>query len=690
MPLTLAHYAEAKGLDIAQLKALGLSDHSDARGAYVRIPYFSETGKEIAVRQRFELDGPNRFRWRTGAKPFLYGLDRLAEARAKGFVVLVEGESDCHTLWQAGVPALGLPGAGLWRETRDAAHFEGIATIYVAHEGDRGAQTIIEWLAKSSIRHRAQLVAFDQGAKDASALYLADRSGFADAFAAKLKEARPWSEIEATRVSADEARAYETARALAHDGDILGRLCENLSEVGLVGEDRNACVLYLALTSRLLKKPVSIAYKGPSSGGKSFAVERVLAHFPGDAVVAITSMSEKALIFMDDELSHKHLVLAEADGAAGEFQDYLVRTLLSEGRLEHRMAEKSEHGIVGRHIVKEGPTGLVLTTTKVKLHPENETRLISLTANDTPEQTRAILAAIALRDETAEIHAQWPALQAWLAHGERRVVIPYGGALARLVSDGAVRMRRDFGAVLSLIEAHALLHRATRGRDVEGQIVATLADYAAVRALVFDLIAEGVAATVPAHVREAIEAVRDLGGDRANPVPLAQITARLKIDKSSAARRCVAAKLGGYLVNEQTIRGREALYRLGEKLPADEPVLPPLDALTLAHQGVGRGVLYPPEMSRNTTHGSNGVARHLEGIDHPPPRLRCEASEGSHAVVPSAKAGTVSAATAWQAPPYPDFEERAAILEYDQGLSREEAEAAAVASLEEARRKRRA
>ena len=29
----------------------------------------------------------------------------------------------------------------------------------------------------------------------------------------------------------------------------------------------------------------------------------------------------------------------------------------------------------------------------------------------------------------------------------------------------AVRLRRDFGAVLGLIRAHALLHQATRGRD---------------------------------------------------------------------------------------------------------------------------------------------------------------------------------------------------------------------------------
>ena len=32
-----------------------------------------------------------------------------------------------------------------------------------------------------------------------------------------------------------------------------------------------------------------------------------------------------------------------------------------------------------------------MTTTQVKLHPENETRLFSLPVDDTPEQTKRVL-----------------------------------------------------------------------------------------------------------------------------------------------------------------------------------------------------------------------------------------------------------------------------------------------------------
>jgi hypothetical protein len=58
----------------------------------VRIPYYGPNGEELAVRFRIGLDG-DRFRWKSGTKPCLYGLHRLAMVQAAGYVVLVEGES---------------------------------------------------------------------------------------------------------------------------------------------------------------------------------------------------------------------------------------------------------------------------------------------------------------------------------------------------------------------------------------------------------------------------------------------------------------------------------------------------------------------------------------------------------------------------------------------------------------------
>jgi hypothetical protein len=234
-----------------------------------------------------------------------------------------------------------------------------------------------------------------------------------------------------------------------------------------------------------------VALKGPSSGGKSFLVEQVLSFFPKGAYYALTAMSDRTLAYSEEPIKHRFLVIYEAAGMSGEFATYLMRSLLSEGCLRYETVEKTSEGMKPRLIEREGPTGLIVTTTAVKLHPENETRLLSLTVTDTQDQTRAVMAALAEEaGEAAPDLATWHALQIWLESAEHRVCIPYAKKLAELIPPVAVRLRRDFGALLNLIRAHTLLHQASRERDAEGRIVATIEDYAAIRALVADLVSE--------------------------------------------------------------------------------------------------------------------------------------------------------------------------------------------------------
>ena len=274
------------------------------------------------------------------------------------------------------------------------------------------------------------------------------------------------------------------SQALGSEPRILDRLPRDLRRRGLVGEERLAKIVYLATTSRLLKKIVSIAVKGPSSAGKSFTVETVLGFFPDSAFYALTAMSDRALAYSEEPVKHRMLVIYEAAGIEGDWASLLVRTLLSEGRIRYETVEKVGDEIKGRMIEREGPTGLITTTTRIKLHPENETRLLSLVATDTPEQTSNVLLALADEEERHVDVSEWHDLQRWLELGQREVTIPFGQQLAKLIPPKAVRLRRDFAALLALIRAHALLHQASRRHDERERIVATIEDYAVVRDLV--------------------------------------------------------------------------------------------------------------------------------------------------------------------------------------------------------------
>jgi len=233
----------------------------------------------------------------------------------------------------------------------------------------------------------------------------------------------------------------------------------------------------------------------------------VMQLFPDTAFWFFSGMSERTLFYTEEPLSHRHIIIAEAVGVGGDFQDYVIRTLLSEGFLEYEFVESTPQGLRSRRLRKEGPTGFVTTTTRDRMFWENETRYLTLTVEDTREQTRRVFRAIAEGDAAEPDLRRWRALQVWVEGSERRVTVPYATELAERMSDVAVRLRRDFSVVLSLVKAHAVLHQATRGRDAEGKIVASVADYAAVRDLVADIVAQGVDATVPPIVRETVEAV---------------------------------------------------------------------------------------------------------------------------------------------------------------------------------------
>jgi hypothetical protein len=627
--LTLEQYASAKRLPVALLKECGISEFTFDHRPALRIPYLGGGGEELSVRFRIGLEG-DRFRWKSGSRPCLYGLHRLADARQSGQVVLVEGESDCHTLWHHGIAALAVPGATNWREERDAPHLEGFETIYVVIEADRGGEAVRKWLSKSAIRHRVKLLSLPE--KDPSAMHLKGPKEFPERWRIACLGALPWTTVEAEASAAERTEAWTVCGDLARKSNILNEFDGDLNRLGLVGERRAAKLVYLAVVSRLLDRPVSLAVKGPSSGGKSFVVESALKFFPPEAFYALTAMSDRALAYSAEPLRHRHLVLYEAAGMASDFATYLIRSLLSEGRLRYETVDKTKDGLVPRLIEREGPTGLIVTTTSLRLHPENETRMLSLTITDTSDQTAAVFRALAQDTALADIDlTRWHALQVWLATGPNAVVVPFAKRLAELVPPVAIRLRRDFKTVLMLIRAHALLHQASRLKDESGRVVATLRDYAAVQDLVADLVAEGVEATVKPEVRETVEAVGRLIAEGSIDVRQTELRAVFKLDRSVISRRVGAALDGGFLKNNEDRKGRPARLVLGDPLPADLEVLPAPNQLEL----------------REPLHGCARDPEDMAEGDLPP-----DAAQDN-----------------WL--------ERAAIAEFDGGLSRDRAEAMA-------------
>jgi hypothetical protein len=412
-------------------------------------------------------------------------------------------------------------------------------------------------------------------------------SQFLQAWQSARDAAQPWTSVEQEAVAAELSNAWELCADLAMEPNIPDLAADLLEACGVAGERRVLKLIYLIVTSRVLTRPINASIKGPSSSGKSYTLERVLDLFPSDAYYSLSGMSEKALIYDDEPLVHRYLVIYEAAGLTGDFASYLMRSLLSEGRVRYVTVEKTNEGIRPRTLIRDGPTGLLTTTTHVRLNPENETRMLSIPTTDSQDQTAQILMSIATPSGIVPDLAPWHALQTWISHANHAVTIPFAAPLATMIPPIAVRLRRDFGLLLALIKSNAILHQARRECDDKGQVIATIDDYAAAYDLAGDLLSAGIEATVPQTLRETVAAVTILiatpgatllgrvkEGISEKNTSVTEISKQLKLDKSAASRRVRVAVDSGFLRNLEEKRGRPARITLGDPLPEDQELLP--------------------------------------------------------------------------------------------------------------------
>lgn len=334
----------------------------------------------------------------------------------------------------------------------------------------------------------------------------------------------------------------------------------------------------------------------------------------------MTAMSERALIYMEDDFAHRTLVLFEAVALREEREKtesnltaYIVRSLLSEGEIRYPVAGRDESGkTVTRWIVKEGPTNFIVTTTAASLHGENETRMLSLPTDDSAAQTSAIMASIAAGRRDDADFSEWHAYARWIAAGNHEVVIPYAEWLASQIPPVAVRLRRDFRALLRLIQAHAILHQLSRETDAAGRIVATEADYLAVRALVADLISDALGSTVRPATRETVEAVVKLdqaGGGYG--VKVHDLAVFLDLERSTVQYRVTAARERGYLINLEK-RGKPARYQADAPMPGEAVILPERIEGVKPHPAPAH---HTPDDAE--PQASDGTDRWCEGVNEP-------------------------------------------------------------------------
>jgi hypothetical protein len=280
----------------------------------------------------------------------------------------------------------------------------------------------------------------------------------------------------------------ELALGLLRDPQITDRIGQDLTTLGLVGEEANKLICYLACVSRKLPRPLAVLVQSSSGAGKSSLMDATLSLMPEEEQVRYSAMTGQSLYYMGSgaggaqRLRHKILAVAEEGGVAEA--SYALKLLQSDGRLKIASAGKDD--TTGRHTTQdyevEGPVMMFLTTTREQPDPELHSRCLTVRVNESPAQTAAIQALQRAEYSAgiSQLAAERQAIRHLHANAQRlletyRVVIPQAESLT--FRQDQIRMRRDHAKYLTLIAASALLHQYQREllTDAAGdqQLVAT-------------------------------------------------------------------------------------------------------------------------------------------------------------------------------------------------------------------------
>lgn len=243
---TMEEYAAAKHLDVTKLQEYGIKNVAGK----MTIPYMDEKGNLVATRYRHSLSGAIKFSWQKGSKVHPYGLWRLQKAREKGFVVVVEGESDCHTLWEHDVPAIGAPGADTF-QSRWSVYLKGL-DVYLYKEPDKGGEAFLKKICVGLLdsHFKGQVHSFSlQGYKDPSALHMEGADGFLEKWQAAMGMANKLDirivSCLSEKVIADQPFApIKPERWRYSESGVFG--------IDAEGRDSKICPIPVILTRRLL------------------------------------------------------------------------------------------------------------------------------------------------------------------------------------------------------------------------------------------------------------------------------------------------------------------------------------------------------------------------------------------------------------------------------------------------------
>jgi len=177
----LEYISEKKNIPISYLESLGIVSNKNE----LIIPYKYVNQKY--ARSRIRNCSTNSFYWEKDKDIIIsYGIWR----KQKDYCIIVEGESDCWTLWYSGFNAIGIPGSTMYKKL-SLDHIKQFDILYIVREEDQAGNIFIFQMKKYliSLKYQGNVHVLDLGYKDISEMYI-DGDNFKEEINFILSQAR--------------------------------------------------------------------------------------------------------------------------------------------------------------------------------------------------------------------------------------------------------------------------------------------------------------------------------------------------------------------------------------------------------------------------------------------------------------------------------------------------------------------
>jgi hypothetical protein len=146
----------------------------------------------------------------------------------------------------------------------------------------------------------------------------------------------------AFEMSEDESQA--TKKYLS-DKNLIANIQKDLRHIGILGEDENALILFLAMASHKSENPFSVLCLAKSGIGKSYLLQKLSECMPKNRYSFHTQISENALYYFDGrQIDGKTLFIEDLEWTNQMLMP--LATLQTQGRLIKTRATKAKDGML--------------------------------------------------------------------------------------------------------------------------------------------------------------------------------------------------------------------------------------------------------------------------------------------------------------------------------------------------------